>query len=296
MTVPRSPTVAGSNRSPRNGRSVNGRAETCARRVAGHPAHVRARHADTSRRARREQSRSDRAEGEPRRLCGRRTTSRCSTSTAWCTSAATRCRAPRSTSRAARTPACSSPSSPTTPPGRPTTVAAHLRELGVDAADERRRHLRPGRRAAAERAAARRCGGLRHRRRGPAGRAARAGLRPVQDPTEEPAAVVSGFHADLRWSTVIAGAILVRDGLPWVASNTDLTVPTPRRARARATARWSAWSRGSPSASRWSPASRSRRCSRRRCAGSAASGRWSSATGWTPTSRAPTGRLRLACW
>ncbi len=53
------------------------------------------------------------------------------------------------------------------------------------------------------------------------------GLRPVQDPEEKPAAVVSGFHGDLRWSTVIAGAILVRDGLPWVASNTDMTVPTP---------------------------------------------------------------------
>jgi hypothetical protein len=39
--------------------------------------------------------------------------------------------------------------------------------------------------------------------------------------------VVSGFSADLRWSTVIAGAILVRNGLPWVASNTDMTVPTP---------------------------------------------------------------------
>jgi HAD superfamily hydrolase (TIGR01450 family) len=53
------------------------------------------------------------------------------------------------------------------------------------------------------------------------------GLRPVQDASAGPAAVVSGFHADLRWSTVIAGAILVRDGLPWVASNTDMTVPTP---------------------------------------------------------------------
>ena len=53
------------------------------------------------------------------------------------------------------------------------------------------------------------------------------GLRPVQSRDEEPAAVVSGFSADLRWGTVIAGAILVRDGLPWVASNTDLTVPTP---------------------------------------------------------------------
>ena len=54
------------------------------------------------------------------------------------------------------------------------------------------------------------------------------GLRPVQDAAEHPVAAVSGFHADLRWRTVIAGAILVRDGLPWVASNTDLTVPTPQ--------------------------------------------------------------------
>jgi glycerol-1-phosphatase len=54
------------------------------------------------------------------------------------------------------------------------------------------------------------------------------GLRPVQDPADEPVAAVSGFHGDLRWRTVIAGAILVRDGLPWVASNTDLTVPTPQ--------------------------------------------------------------------
>jgi HAD superfamily hydrolase (TIGR01450 family) len=53
------------------------------------------------------------------------------------------------------------------------------------------------------------------------------GLRPVRDPEDDPAAVVSGFDAGLRWSTVIAGAILVRDGLLWVASNTDLTVPTP---------------------------------------------------------------------
>ena len=53
------------------------------------------------------------------------------------------------------------------------------------------------------------------------------GLHAVQTPEPRPAAVVSGFSADLRWSTVIAGAILVREGLPWVASNTDLTVPTP---------------------------------------------------------------------
>ena len=54
------------------------------------------------------------------------------------------------------------------------------------------------------------------------------GMRPVQDPGDDPVAVVSGYHPDLRWRTVIDGAILVREGLPWVASNTDLTVPTRR--------------------------------------------------------------------
>ncbi|RYE75320.1 MAG: hypothetical protein EOO74_10205 [Myxococcales bacterium] len=31
----------------------------------------------------------------------------------------------------------------------------------------------------------------------------------------------------MPWKQVIAGAILVRDGLPWVVSNTDMTIPTP---------------------------------------------------------------------
>jgi HAD superfamily hydrolase (TIGR01450 family) len=53
------------------------------------------------------------------------------------------------------------------------------------------------------------------------------GLHGVQSITEHPVAVVSGFHPELAWHTVIEGAILVREGLPWVASNTDRTVPTP---------------------------------------------------------------------
>ena len=53
------------------------------------------------------------------------------------------------------------------------------------------------------------------------------GLEPVQDIDVDPDAVVSGYHPDLLWKIVIDGAILVRRGLPWVASNTDLTVPTP---------------------------------------------------------------------
>ena len=51
-------------------------------------------------------------------------------------------------------------------------------------------------------------------------------LVPVQTLTDEVRAVVSGFHPDLMWRTVIDGAILVRRGLPWVASNLDLSVPT----------------------------------------------------------------------
>src|SRR3954470_1048559 len=57
---------------------------------------------------------------------------------------------------------------------------------------------------------------------------AEQGLKPVQDRDAAPLAVASGYSGDLRWSTVVAGAMLVRDGLPWVASNTDLTVPTPQ--------------------------------------------------------------------
>jgi glycerol-1-phosphatase len=59
---------------------------------------------------------------------------------------------------------------------------------------------------------------------------AEQGLKPVQDRAAEPRAVASGYSGDLRWSTVVAGALLVRDGLPWVASNTDMTVPTPQGA------------------------------------------------------------------
>jgi glycerol-1-phosphatase len=51
-------------------------------------------------------------------------------------------------------------------------------------------------------------------------------LKPVQTFDEEPVAVVSGYHPDLLWKTVINGAILVKRGLPWVASNMDMTVPT----------------------------------------------------------------------
>jgi glycerol 3-phosphatase-2 len=48
------------------------------------------------------------------------------------------------------------------------------------------------------------------------------------DSGPEPVAVVQGYSPDVPWRQVIAGSLLVREGLPWVASNTDLTVPTER--------------------------------------------------------------------
>jgi glycerol-1-phosphatase len=52
------------------------------------------------------------------------------------------------------------------------------------------------------------------------------GLHPVQTLGEDADAVVSGYSAEVTWRVVSEGAILVRSGLPWVASNTDLTMPS----------------------------------------------------------------------
>lgn len=111
------------------------------------------------------------------------------------------------------------------PPG---DVAAHLRELGVAAdADDVVTSAQAAARLVAEQVPAGSpvfvIGGaglheaLRERR-----------LEPVVRAEDEPVAVVQGFGPDMPWRQVIAGAILVREGLPWVASNLDLTVPTAR--------------------------------------------------------------------
>ena len=53
-----------------------------------------------------------------------------------------------------------------------------------------------------------------------------AGLEPVEDP-DGAVAVVSGYGPDVRWRDIMRASTLVRDGLPYVASNTDMTIPTP---------------------------------------------------------------------
>jgi HAD superfamily hydrolase (TIGR01450 family) len=50
-------------------------------------------------------------------------------------------------------------------------------------------------------------------------------LRITHEPREA-AAVVSGYGPDVMWKDVMHAATLVRGGLPYVASNTDLTIPT----------------------------------------------------------------------
>lgn len=54
------------------------------------------------------------------------------------------------------------------------------------------------------------------------------GLHPVTRVEDDPVAVIQGYGPDMPWRQVIDGAILVGEGLPWVVSNLDMTVPTPR--------------------------------------------------------------------
>lgn len=51
------------------------------------------------------------------------------------------------------------------------------------------------------------------------------GIEVTTEPTEA-AAIVSGYGPDVLWKDIMRAATLIRDGLPYVASNTDLTIPT----------------------------------------------------------------------
>ncbi|HEY7008529.1 MAG TPA: HAD-IIA family hydrolase [Jatrophihabitantaceae bacterium] len=54
------------------------------------------------------------------------------------------------------------------------------------------------------------------------------GLRPVFSADDEPAAVVQGYSPGLDWRQLAEGAVAIRRGVPWVATNLDPTVPSPR--------------------------------------------------------------------
>ncbi len=52
------------------------------------------------------------------------------------------------------------------------------------------------------------------------------GLVPVDTAADDPAAVLQGFAPEIGWRALAEGAYAVGRGVPWVATNTDLTIPT----------------------------------------------------------------------
>jgi glycerol-1-phosphatase len=108
----------------------------------------------------------------------------------------------------------------------PEAVAEHLRELGVEAeADDVVTSAQAAARVLVDRlgegapVAVLGAGGLTEAVNA-------AGLRPV-GVRDEADAVVSGYGPDVPWRDIMRAAVRIRDGLWWVASNTDMTIPTP---------------------------------------------------------------------
>ena len=54
------------------------------------------------------------------------------------------------------------------------------------------------------------------------------GLQPVAKFADDPVAVVQGFGPDVAWKSLAEISYAVHAGLPWLATNADLTVPTAR--------------------------------------------------------------------
>lgn len=110
----------------------------------------------------------------------------------------------------------------------PEVVARHLTELGIEAsADE----VVSSAQAAAHYLADRLPAGAKVLVVGTTGleEALRErGLVPVAEAVDDLAAVVQGYSPDLSWRQLAEGAIAINRGLPWVATNLDPTVPSPR--------------------------------------------------------------------
>ena len=108
----------------------------------------------------------------------------------------------------------------------PEEVARHLRSLGVPAEP---RDVVTAAQAAARLVAAQVPSGSRVLALGGPGVAQaleEVGLVAVADADDHPVAVVSGYGPELTWRQIMRAAVLIKEGLPWVASNTDLTIPT----------------------------------------------------------------------
>jgi glycerol 3-phosphatase-2 len=110
----------------------------------------------------------------------------------------------------------------------PAVVARHLSQLGIAA--------EPGEvinsaQAAAHYLADRLTGGAKVLVVGTSGLVealVERGLVPVHSADDDPQAVVQGYSPDLDWQQLAEGAVAIRRGLLWVATNVDPTVPSPR--------------------------------------------------------------------
>ncbi|WP_312856477.1 HAD-IIA family hydrolase [Nocardioides pelophilus] len=107
----------------------------------------------------------------------------------------------------------------------PEAVAAHLTELGITAeagdvvtSAQAAAHLLRERYGAGARVVLLGGDGL-------SAALVEAGLAPV-GVEDDAVAAVSGYGPDVLWSDIMRVAVRVREGLPWLASNADATIPT----------------------------------------------------------------------
>jgi glycerol 3-phosphatase-2 len=108
----------------------------------------------------------------------------------------------------------------------PRAVATHLQELGVTAGPE---DVVTSAQAAARVLVERLGTGARVVLLGAAGleeALAAEGLVATHVEDEDAAALVTGYGPEVRWRHIMRAAVRVRDGLWWVASNADYTIPT----------------------------------------------------------------------
>lgn len=106
----------------------------------------------------------------------------------------------------------------------PAKVAENIRKLGIDAAAE---DVVTSAQAAARVLAERLAPGAKVVNLGAAGLREPledAGLVPVTV-EEDAEAIVTGYNPELLWKDILRAAVRIKDGLFWVASNTDMTFP-----------------------------------------------------------------------
>lgn len=107
-------------------------------------------------------------------------------------------------------------------------VAAHLRELGLDAAAD---DIVTSAQTAARKLARQLPPGARVLVVGTeslADEIAAVGLRPVRQYRDQPDAVVQGHSTKTGWTDLAEAALAIRAGALWVATNVDATIPSER--------------------------------------------------------------------